>query len=199
MNDYKKKDTIIASLADFYRSTDQFKKAIQHYTNIINSNTIDEFQLSRILFIRGICFERIDQWSAAEKDFLYALDISPKNAQILNYLAYGWIERDIFIDKSLAMLKIAYDENPNSHYILDSLAWGYYKKNDLVTAVDLMEEVIKRAPGEAISLDHLGDIYFALGRKREAYFMWNQAKDLAEPEDEISDSIQLKLQQYNAG
>ena len=108
-------------------------------------------------------------------------------------------ELRIIKEKSLAMLKIAYDENPNSHYILDSLAWGYYKKNDLVTAVDLMEEVIKRAPGEAISLDHLGDIYFALGRKREAYFMWNQAKDLAEPEDEISDSIQLKLQQYNAG
>ena len=48
-------------------------------------------------------------------------------------------------------------------------------------AVNLMEEVIKMAPGEAISLDHLGDIYFALGRKREAYFMWNQANDLAEP------------------
>ena len=63
----------------------------------------------------------------------------------------------------------------------------------------LMEKVIKIAPGEAISLDHLGDIYFALGRKREAYFMWNQANDLAEPEDGISDSVQLKLQNYNAG
>ena len=62
-----------------------------------------------------------------------------------------------------------------------------------------MEEVIRIAPGEVISLDHLGDIYFALDRKREAYFMWNQAKDLAEPEDDISDSVQLKLQRYNAG
>ena len=48
-----------------------------------------------------------------------------------------------------------------------------------------MEKVIKIAPAEAISLDHLGDIYFQLGRKREAYFMWTQARDLSEPEDEI--------------
>ena len=62
-----------------------------------------------------------------------------------------------------------------------------------------MEKVIKMAPGEAVSLDHLGDIYFALGRKREAYFMWSQARDLAEPEDEIIDSVKLKLERFNAG
>ena len=43
-----------------------------------------------------------------------------------------------------------------------------------------MEKVIEIAPGEAISLDHLGDIYFSLGRKREAHYIWKQAKDLAE-------------------
>ena len=62
-----------------------------------------------------------------------------------------------------------------------------------------MEKVIQLAPAEAISLDHLGDIYFELGRKREAYFMWKQAKDLAEPDDDITDSVQLKIDQYNAG
>jgi len=52
---------------------------------------------------------------------------------------------------------------------------------------------------EAISLDHLGDIYFAMGRKREAMYMWKQAKDLAEPEDNIIDNILIKLKKYNAG
>ena len=62
-----------------------------------------------------------------------------------------------------------------------------------------MEEVTIRAPGEAISLDHLGDIYFAMGRQREAIYMWKQASDLAEPEDDILDGIQKKLDMYNAG
>ncbi len=192
-------DTLIISLADFYRINKQYGKAISKYTDVIKLNNIDNKRLWRVLYMRGICFERNNQWKQAEKDFLYALEIEPNTPQVLNYLAYGWIERNIFIDQSLEMLKKAVQKNPDSHYILDSLAWAYFKKNDLIKAVDLMEEVIKKAPGEAISLDHLGDIYFALNRKREAYFMWNQAKDLAEPEDEILDSIQFKLQKNNAG
>ena len=62
-----------------------------------------------------------------------------------------------------------------------------------------MEEVIIRAPAEAISLDHLGDIYFAMGRRREALYMWRQARDLAEPEDNIIDKILIKLNKYDAG
>ena len=97
------------------------------------------------------------------------------------------------------MLKKAYEKNPDSHYILDSLAWAYFKKKDFEIASKLMEEVTIMAPGEAISLDHLGDIYFAMGRKREAIYMWKQASALAEPEDNIIDGIQTKLDMYNAG
>jgi len=199
MQSNKDNDTLIISLADFYRITKQYDQAISNYTSVIELNNIDNNQLWRALYMRGICFERNDHWEKAEKDFLHALEINPDIPQVLNYLAYGWIERNIFIDQSLEMLKKAVQKNPDSHYILDSLAWAYFKKNDLKKAVNLMEEVIKKAPGEAISLDHLGDIYFALNRKREAYFMWNQAKDLAKPEDEILDNIQFKLQNYNAG
>ena len=62
------------------------------------------------------------------------------------------------IDESFVMLTDAYNANPDSHFILDSLAWAYFKKKDYVKAAELMEEVIDMVPGEAISLDHLGDI-----------------------------------------
>ena len=97
------------------------------------------------------------------------------------------------------MLEEAYEANPSSYYILDSLAWAHYKKNNLEFAAELMEKVIDMAPGEAISLDHLGDIYFSLNRKREAVFFWNQAKDLAEPEDNIDENIVEKLKNYYEG
>ena len=117
---------------------------------------------------------------------------------MLNYLAYGWIERDIKIDESFVMLTDAYNANPESHYILDSLAWAYFKKKDYIKAAELMEKVIDMVPGEAISLDHLGDIYFAMNRKGEAIYFWRQAKDLARPEDEIISKIEIKLKDYNA-
>ena len=183
-------------LADFYRVEKKFELAISLYDEMINQRQDD---LWNIFYRRGICYERLDQWEKAEKDFLTSLDIKPDSANVLNYLAYGWVEREIRIDQSLQMLESAYKANPESYYIIDSLAWAHFKKNNLNEAARLMEMVIDMAPGEAISLDHLGDIYYAMNRKREAIHFWQQALELAEPEDEIEENVQSKLDKFNAG
>ncbi len=183
-------------LADFYRYNKRYELAISIYNELINENKDD---LWNIYYMRGICYERIDNWIRAEKDFLKSLEIKPDTPNVLNYLAYGWVERDKKLDKSLNMLEEAYKANPESYYIIDSLAWAHFKKNNLNEASRLMEMVIDMAPGEAISLDHLGDIYYAMNRKREAIHFWRQALELAEPEDEITDEVQSKLDKFNAG
>ena len=183
-------------LADFYRVEKKFELAISLYDEMINQRQDD---LWNIFYRRGICYERLGQWDKAEKDFLTSLDIKPDSANVLNYLAYGWVEREIRLDQSLQMLEAAYKANPESYYIIDSLAWAHFKKNNLNEASRLMEMVIDMAPGEAISLDHLGDIYYAMNRKREAIHFWQQALELAEPEDEIEENVQSKLDKFNAG
>ena len=182
-------------LADFYRIKKKYNLAINIYSELIENNSNDIWY---IFYLRGICYEQSDNWQKAEKDFIQSLKIKRDSPNVLNYLAYGWIERDIKINESFVMLTDAYNANPNSHYILDSLAWAYFKKKDFEKAAELMEEVIDMVPGEAISLDHLGDIYFAMNRKREAAYYWKQAKDLARPEDNIIESIEIKLRKYNA-
>ncbi len=182
-------------LADFYRVKKKYNLAINIYSELIKNNSNDIWY---IFYLRGICYEQSDNWQKAEKDFLQSLQLKSNSPNVLNYLAYGWIERDMKIDESFVMLTDAYNANPDSHYILDSLAWAYFKKKDFVKAAELMEEVIDMVPGEAISLDHLGDIYFAMNRKREAAYFWKQAKDLATPEDKIIEKIEIKLRKYNA-
>ena len=183
-------------LADTHRIEKNYKFAIQLYNEMIERNEND---LWSIYYLRGICFERLGQWDKAEKNFLKSLDLKPDSPNVLNYLAYGWVERNIRLDQSLEMLKAAYAANPESSYIIDSLAWAYFKKNNYTEAAKLMEKVIDIAPGEAISLDHLGDIYYAMNRKREAIHFWQQALELAEPEDEITEDVQSKLDKINAG
>ena len=183
-------------LADFYRVKKKYDLAINLYSELIENNSNDIWYM---FYLRGICYEQSDNWQKAEKDFIKSLQLKRNSPNVLNYLAYGWIERDMKIEESFVMLIDAYNANPDSHYILDSLAWAYFKKKDFVKAAELMEEVIDMVPGEAISLDHLGDIYFAMNRKREATYFWKQAKDLAKPEDQIIESIEKKLREYNAG
>ena len=199
IEDYSNSDNLLVALADFYRLEKKYDEATTYYSKVINLQDNSFSELWRLLYLRGICFEKLSKWNLAEKDFLHSLKIKPNSPQVLNYLAYGWLERDQNLDQAIQMLQKAYKANPQSYYILDSLAWGYYKKNELQKAVDLMEEVIVLAPGEAISLDHLGDIYFAMKRKREAKYFWKQALDLAEPEDMIVDILKQKLEELNAG
>jgi tetratricopeptide (TPR) repeat protein len=190
---------LLVALADLYRVEKKYDKAVTYYSKVIDLQNNSFSELWRLLYLRGICFEKLSQWNLAEKDFLHSLKIKPNSPQVLNYLAYGWLERDQKLNQAIEMLLKAYEANPQSYYILDSLGWGYYKKNELQKAVDLMEQVIILAPGEAISLDHLGDIYFAMKRKREAKYLWKQALDLTEPEEMIEDILKKKLDKLNSG
>lgn len=197
-NDKKNLDLIIA-IADTYRVQKNYIQSIKYYTKIIESQNNFFNEYWRIYYLRGICFERLNNWNFAEKDFLKSLKIKPNSPEVLNYLAYGWLERGQNLSEATNMLKEAYKRNPNSFYIADSLAWAFYKNKKFLKAVNLMEKVVSMAPGEAVSLDHLGDIYFSMNRKREAYFYWKQALDLAEPEDEISNNLIEKLKVYDEG
>ena len=181
-------------LGDFYRYNKKYDLALSIYNQMIEENRGDVWN---IYYMRGICFELLGDWDLAEKDFLKSLEIKPDSPNVLNYLAYGWVEREMKLDRSLQMLEEAYEANPESFYIIDSLAWAHFKKNNLSEAARLMEMVIDIAPGEAISLDHLGDIYYAMNRKREAIHFWQQALELAEPEDEIEENVKIKLEKFN--
>ena len=192
LNNDDKDINLLVAIADLYRFQKNYNDAINYYSKVINLDNNSYLEYWNIFYLRGICFERLKNWNYAEEDFLYSLKIKSNSPEVLNYLAYGWLERDINLDKAMQMLKEAYLKNPDSHYIADSLAWAFYKKDKLKKAADLMEKVILMAPGEAISLYHLGDIYYAMSRKREASY-------LAEPIDGITDKIIKKLEIYNAG
>jgi len=194
VEDNNKNYSLKKILGDFYRYNKKYDLALSVYNEMIEENRGDVWN---IYYMRGICFEQLDNWDLAEKDFLKSLEIKPNTPNVLNYLAYGWVEREIKLDRSLQMLEEAYEANPDSFYIIDSLAWAHFKKNNLSEAARLMEMVIDIAPGEAISLDHLGDIYYAMNRKREAIHFWQQALELAEPEDEIEENVKIKLEKFN--
>jgi tetratricopeptide (TPR) repeat protein len=59
-----------------------------------------------------------------------------------NYLGYLLIDHDLDIKKGIFYVKKALQEEPNSAFILDSLAWGYYKEGACHKANLIMQKVI---------------------------------------------------------
>ena len=104
--------------------------------------------------------------------------------QVLNYLAYSWVDQNINIDEAFAMLKRAVEISPRDGMIIDSLGWAHYRLGHYDEAVQELEKAIELKPGDPVINDHLGDAYWKVGRHLEARFQWQHAKDSSpEPED----------------
>ena len=61
--------------------------------------------------------------------------------------------------------------------IIDSLGWAYYRMGRYDEAVRELEKAVELKAGDPVINDHLGDAYWKVGRKLEAKFQWNHAKD----------------------
>lgn len=138
------------------------------------------------LFYRhGIASERSQNWAAAEKSFLKALELFPDQPNVLNYLGYSWVDMNINLDDGLNMIRKAVELRPQDGYIIDSLGWAYYRLGRYKDAVGELERAIEKKAEDPTINDHLGDAYWRIGRRLEATFQWSHAVDLKPVDSEL--------------
>ncbi len=183
----------IAALGNIYRGRERFAEAAEIYSKGIA--TIAEPNVShwRIYYFRGVANERSKNWPQAEADLKQALELSPDQPQVLNYLGYSWVDMGINLEEGLDMIRKAVEQRPNDGYIVDSLGWAYYRLGRYQEAVEQLERAAELRPEDAVINDHLGDAYWQVGRKLEATFQWSHARDL-DPEPADLEKIVKKLE-----
>ena len=190
-----KPDLMVAqvALADAYRREERFAEARRAYDlaiGLLDTPVQDDWAL---FFSRGICAERLGDFDATVADMKEALRLNPDQPQVLNYLGYSYVDRGQNLDEALAMIERAVAKEPGSGYIIDSLAWAYYRLGRYADAVAPMEQASLLEPVDPIVTDHLGDVYWAVGRKREAEFQWHRALSYG-PEEKDAARIRAKLE-----
>ena len=184
---------ILFDIANFYKNSKEYKKAIKYYEIIINTLD-DNFEMkSDILYRRGGSYERIGNYKKADEDLLHALRISPNDAYILNYLAYSWLERDYKINEAIKMLETAYASKSNDPYIIDSIGWAYYLIDDYLKAEKFLKRAVELMPDDPTVNDHYGDILWKLNRKIQARYFWANVLDMDDTEEEMIKKINTKM------
>jgi tetratricopeptide (TPR) repeat protein len=128
-----------------------------------------------VYFQRGIAYERLKEWDQAEPNFKKALELNPEQPQVLNYLGYSWVDKNLNLDDAMDMIRRAVELRPNDGYIVDSLGWAHYRLGQFDEAVVELERAIELRAGDPTINDHLGDVYWRVGRKVEAVYQWNRA------------------------
>ncbi|MFQ6547533.1 tetratricopeptide repeat protein [Aestuariibius sp. 2305UL40-4] len=146
-----------------------------------------------LFYHRGITHERSGQWDAAEADFRTALAKRPDQPQVLNYLGYSLLEKNLKLTEALEMIDRAAKARPNAGHIIDSLGWAFYRLGRHEEAVTQLERATELEPVDPTINDHLGDAYWAVGRVTEARFQWQRALSFG-PNAKTADRIRMKLE-----
>ena len=184
---------MIFDIANFYKNSKQYEKAIEYYTQIILTLSEDSDIKSDLLYRRGGSYERLEDYKKADKDLLNSLKIDPDDAYVLNYLAYSWLERDHRIDEAIDMLEKAYSLKSNDPYITDSIGWAYYLIENYVEAEKYLKRAVELMPDDPIVNDHYGDILWKLDRKIQARYFWKNVLSFDDTEDELRKKINIKI------
>ena len=180
-------------LANFYKENEYYSKSIEHYSLALEKIKKNHYLVPKILDRRGTSFERIGDWENAEKDLLESLKIIPNQPHVLNYLAYSWVDKGINIDKGFEMLKKASELRKDDGYIIDSLGWAYYAKQDYVQAEKYLQRAVELMPSDPIVNDHYADALWMLKKDIQARYFWEYVLKLNDTEKELKNVVKKKL------
>jgi len=180
------------ALGNILRSHERYAEARDYYSRAIE--LIDKPTKANwtLFYARGVCSERLKEWPAAESDLKKALELSPNESPVLNYLGYTWVDQNQNLKTAMDYIRKAVKLKPDDGYYVDSLGWAYYRLGNLQSAVEQLERAVELKPDDPVINDHLGDAYWRVGRKLEAEYQWQQSLTL-KPDSDLIAAIDKKL------
>ena len=123
------------------------------------------------------------------------LDEFPEYPGALNDLGYLWVDRKLHLERSLRMIQQAVAAEPDNRSYRDSLGWAYHRLERNQEALRELRLAIGDVDTDGVILDHLGDVYWELGRRKRALDAWRRAVAAFERDDEneLGRAVETKL------
>jgi Tfp pilus assembly protein PilF len=118
------------------------------------------------------------------------LAIDPDNAEALNFIGYSYADRGMNLEEAEKMIVKALKIKPDNGYLIDSLGWVHFKKNQLNSAVKYLKQALELLPDDVNVIEHMGDVCVKLNKTKEAQEMYNRALKI----DPKNSPIQKKLE-----
>ncbi|HTW71174.1 MAG TPA: tetratricopeptide repeat protein [Acetobacteraceae bacterium] len=178
---------------DILRAKHRYNEAIAAYTAGIAKLGQPQADDWPVFYDRGIAFEEAHQWHKAELDFRHALQVSPDEPYVLNYLGYTWASKGEHLATARQMIEKASERLPNDGAITDSLGWVMLRQGQVAQAVQVLQRAVEQDPEDPTINGHLGDAYMQAGRSLEAQYQWRRALTL-NPGPEDTAKLEAKLQ-----
>ncbi len=93
---------------------------------------------------------------------------NPDHADALNYIGYSLVEDGRDMERALSLIKKADKLKPENGYIVDSLAWAYFRLGKLDEAWKHIQRAVTLSKDDPTMWEHYGDIAKQSGRAAQA-------------------------------
>lgn len=159
----KDKVKLYRASAVFYKHANKLQRAVNAYQSAktLEPNNVD------LLLSQAYIYYELEDFKRYEENLLIALKIEPSNVDALNALGYYYVEQSKKLEQAGILLQTANRLDPNSYYIIDSLGWLAYKKNEFNKSEKLLEKAFGLEKDLEVLL-HLMQVKIQLDRKEEA-------------------------------
>ncbi len=134
-------------------------------------------------FLLGREYDLAGDWPHAKLALSSAVELGPDEADALNYYGYTLLTSGENNAEALRLIERASRLRPQDAAITDSLGWAMFKTGKIDDAIATLERAVAGDPTIAEIGRHLGDAYWASGRRVDARYAWNAAMIQAEGDE----------------
>ena len=126
----------------------------------------------------AIASDALNYWNESDSLYEGLIESDTNDVQALNNYSYSLVERNIQLNKALAMAKKAIELEPNNAAYLDTIGWIYYKMDNVEKALNFIRKSVELDNNNAVVLEHLGDVLFSNNQIEEAMLFYLKALDI---------------------
>ncbi|MBD3866239.1 tetratricopeptide repeat protein [Campylobacter fetus] len=129
-------------LMEIYAELKEFQKAYNVAQDLYNRSQNPEYMARMAIYKYEQSSKNISKFELDMVVKLFEGSVYALNSPIyFNYYGYLLIDYEIDLKKGLDIAKKAYILDPNSPYIIDSIAWGYFKLGECKEAKMWMDKI----------------------------------------------------------
>ena len=162
---------LMMALAQIHFQIRRYRTAEEWVRKILSKSATDEFAL----FLLGSIYEREKKYDLAEQQFKKILAANPLSGMAANYLGYMLADRGVRLEESVRYIQKALQREPKNGAYLDSLGWAYFKLEKFDLAEIHLEAAAQRITRDPVIHEHLGHLYYRIGRTDRARDAWERA------------------------
>lgn len=175
---------LILAEAQLLREADQTKEAyavVERALEKLPDNT-------DLLYDYAMLAEKLDRVDVLETSLRKVISIKPDHAHAYNALGYSLADRSMRLPEARELIEKALALSPDDAFIIDSMAWVYYRLGEPEKALEYLRKAYAIRPDPEIAA-HLGEVLWTVGKRTEAEKVWGDALAKAPDNDTLIKTI----------